>query len=148
MKKLLSLILSVFLLCSIGTTSVFAENYPNMAEGNGMIEARYSDFINVYATLYKTDLGFYHVEGGAGVNNPSKYVEVTVTIEGCNSDGNYYPVDGFIWTASGNFAAATQATRDLLGGAYRAHTVAKCYLNGVLLETVEAYSNVVNVPYV
>lgn len=145
MKKLLSLVLSVLLMFSVGTTSAFAENETSVSENNGMIEARFSDFMNVYATLYKTSLGFYHVEGGAGVDSTSKWVEVTVTIEACASDGNYYPVEGFEWSASGNFSAATQATRDLSRGTYRAHTVAKCYLNGTLLETVEAYSGIVNV---
>lgn len=147
MKKLLSLALSFLMLCSVGASSALAENYPDMTTDDEVIEARFSDFMNVYATLYKTSLGFYHVEGGAGVDSYSKWVEVTVTIEACNSDGQYYPVDGFEWSASGNLAAATQATRDLLGGSYRAHTVAKCYQDGVLLETVEAYSDVVNVPY-
>lgn len=147
MKKMISLVLSVFLLCSVSATSAFAENYSNVSEDSSLIEARYSDFMNVYATLYKTSLGFYHVEGGAGVDDPAKWVEITVTIEGCHADGNYYPVEGFEWSASGNLTAATQATRDLAGGSYRAHTVAKCYLNGVLLETVDSYSGIVNVPY-
>lgn len=147
MKKLLSLALSFLMLCSVGTTSALAENYPDTATDDTVIEARFSDFMNIYASLYETSFGFYHVEGGAGADDPDKWVEVTVTIEGCHSDGNYYPVDGFEWSASGNFSAGVEATRDLAGGAYRAHTVAKCYLNGVLLETIDTYSNVVNVPY-
>lgn len=147
MKKLLSLALSFLMLCSVGATSAFAENHPDTATDNAIIEARFTDFMNIYATLYETSLGFYHVEGGASVDDPSKWVEVTVTIEGCGSDGKYYPVDGFEWSSSGYLTTGIQATRDLLGGAYRAHTVAKCYQNDVLLETVEAYSNVVNVPY-
>lgn len=146
MKKVFSIVLSIFFLCSVGTTSVFAENRTTFVNSTGIIETRFSDFINVYATLTETSLGFYHVEGGAGANHGSKWVEVTVTIEGCNSNGDYVPIEGFEWSASGTFAAATQATRDLPRGTYRAHTVAKCYLNGVLLETADAYSGVVNVP--
>ena len=146
MKKILSFALSVLLLCSVSTVSAFAETANGLYNDSGIIQARYSDFMNVYATLYKTSLGFYHVEGGAGVDDPSKWVEVTVTIESCHSDGNYYPVEGFEWNTSGYLTAATQATRDLASGSYRAHTVAKCYLNGVLLETVDTYSSVVNVP--
>lgn len=147
MKKALSLVLSIILVCSIGITNVFAEPPTDSMKNGGIIDARFSDFMNVYATLYETSNGFYHVEGGAGADSPSKWVEVTVTIEGCYSDGKYHVIDGFEWTASGNLTAATQATRDLSGGAYRAHTVAKCYENGVLLETADAYSNVVNVPF-
>lgn len=147
MKKALALVLSIILVCSIGVTNVFAESNTDSAKNSDIIEARFSDFMTVYATLYETSNGFYHVEGGAGADSPSKRVEVTVTIEGFYSDGQYHPVDGLEWTASGNLTAATQATRDLAGGAYRAHTVAKCYENGVLLETADAYSNVVNVPF-
>lgn len=146
MKKLLSLVLSALLLCTFATTGAFAENNESTKE-EPYIEARYNHFSMVFASLYRTDSGFYHVEGGAGCYDSQMRLEVTVTIEGCGSDGQYHPVDGFKWTASGYSVAATQATRDLSGGAYRAHTVAKCYQNDTLLETVEAYSNIVNVPF-
>lgn len=146
MKKIISLILSVLLLNSIAISNVFAES---SAEPNTVpcVETRYNYFSMVFASLYRTDSGFYHVEGGAGCYDSQKRLEITVTIEGCGSDGQYRPVDGFKWTASGYSVAATQGTRDLAGGAYRAHTIAKCYQNNTLLETVEAYSNIVNVPF-
>lgn len=146
MKKLLSLVLSALLLCTFATTSAFAENNESTKE-EPYIEARYNHFSMVFASLYRTDSGFYHVEGGAGCYDNQMRLEVTVTIEGCGSDGQYRPVDGFKWTASGYSVAATQATRDLSGGTYRVHTVAKCYQNDTLLETVDAYSNIVNVPF-
>lgn len=146
MKKLLSLVLSTLLLCTFATTSAFADNNESAKE-EPYIEARYSDFAMVFATLYRTDSGFYHMEGGAGCYDGEKWLELTMTLEVCGSDGKYHAVDGYTWTDSDYFSVAAQATRDLPGGGYRVHTVAKCYLNGKLLETVEAYSNTVNVPY-
>lgn len=148
MKKLFSFMLSVLLLCSVGTSSVFADSTSISTASDSIIEARFSDFASVYATMYETNAGFYHVEGGAVADRGDKYVEITLTIESCGSDGVFRPVKDYQWSASGNYGAATQATRDLPGGAYRAHTIAKCYLNGALVETVDAYSNNVNVPYV
>lgn len=147
MKKLISLALCGLILCCTATTTVFGENEGVVPNANSYVEARYAEFSMVYASLSKTSLGFYHVEGSAGTYDNDLRVDITLTIEGCNSSGNYVPIDGFKWTASDYYAAATQATRALSGGAYRAHTVAKCYRNGVLLETVEAYSDVVNVPF-
>ena len=147
MKKFISLILSTLLLCAFTTTSVFAENNTSF-EVDPYIEARYSDFSMVFATLHKNDNGFYEISGGAAAYSNEKLIEVTVTLEGCASDGKYHEISGYKWTDSNYSAALVSATRDLNGGAYRAHTVAKCYLNGTLLETVEAYSNVVNVPYI
>lgn len=147
MKKCLSLVLSVLLLCSFATTSVFAESSTSSDEGP-YIEARYSDFSMVFATLHQKDNGFYEISGGAGTFSNQKWIEVTVTLEACGADGKYRPVDGFKWTAADYSNAITSATRDLPGGGYRTHTHATCYLNGSLLESVDAYSNVVNVPYV
>lgn len=138
--------MSAVLLFAFTSTGAFAENY-SASEEFPHIEARYSDFSMVYATLHKMDNGFYEISGGAGTFNTQKWLEVTVTLEGCGSDGKYHAIDGYKWTASDYAAVATFATRDLMGGSYRTHTVAKCYLNGVLLETVNAYSDVVSVPY-
>lgn len=147
MKKIFCLALSLLTLCCTASTTVLADNNVFTPSSGITIQPRFSDFDMVYATMYKSSSGFYHVEGGAATSSATKWVEITLTIEGCQSDGKYYPVDGLKWNATGYTLAATQATRDLPGGAYRAHTVAKCYQNGVLLETVEAYSNIVNVPY-
>lgn len=148
MKKLFSLMLSVLLLCSVGSASVFADSASTSTANDSIIEARFSDFASVYATMYETSAGFYHVEGGAVADRGDKYVEITLTIESCGSDGVFRTFKDYQWTASNNYGAATQATRDLPGGAYRAHTIAKCYLNGKLVETVDAYSNIINVPYI
>lgn len=142
MKKLLSLVLCGLLLCCTAT-STFAESF----EPSPYVEARFNEFSMVYASMTKTSLGFYHVEGSASTYDNDLRVDITLTIEGCNSSGEYVAIDGFVWTASDYYVAATQGTRSLSGGSYRAHTVAKCYRNGVLLETVDAYSSVVNVPY-
>ena len=142
MKKYISFILCGLLMCSIATTA-FAENGDSSSSMSPYIEARYNEFSMVYASLSKTSLGFYHVEGSAATYDADLRVDITVTIEGCNAAGQYIPVDDFVWTASDNYYAATQATRALSGGSYRAHTVAKCYRNGILLETVETYSNTV-----
>lgn len=146
MKKVLSLVLSVFCLCSFASTSVFAENNTSTKE-DPYIEARYSDFSMVFATLHLKDSGFYEISGGAASYSGEKLIEVTVTLEACGYDGVYRPVDGFEWNGSGYSSALTYATRDLPGGSYRTHTYAKCSLNGTVLETVNAYSDVVFVPY-
>lgn len=146
MKKLLSLVLSALLLCTFAVTNAFAENGISTKE-DSYIEARYSDFSMTYATLHRDDNGFYEISGGAGTFSNQKWIEVTVTLEICGSDGKYRPVDGYTWYASNYAAAITSATRDLSGGTYRTHTLAKCYLNGNLLETVNTYSDPVVVPY-
>lgn len=138
MKKLLSVLLSVVMLCAMASTTVYAEEVDTKSDP--IIEARYTDFGAVFASLYRLDNGFYHVEGGAATSSSSKWVEITVTIEGYYSGEGFKPVDGFSWSDADYFGASTQATRDLSRGTYRAHTVAKCYRNGVLLETAEAYS--------
>ena len=147
MKKAFSIILSVLLLCSMTTPAALADD-KSASNAAPYIEARYAEFSMVYASLYKTSSGFYHVEGGAATYDNDLLVNITLTIEGCDTDGVFRPVENYEWTASGYQAAATQATRDLPGGGYKAHIVAKCYRNGVLLETVESYSSIVNVPYV
>lgn len=146
MKKIMSLVLSALFLCSFATTNVFADNNTSTKE-DPYIEARYSDFSMVYATLHLKDNGFYEISGGAGTYSIQKLIEVTVTLEACGSDGVYRPVDGFEWTGCDYSSALVSATRDLPGGSYRTHTHAKCSLNGTVLETVDAYSNVVFVPY-
>lgn len=145
MKKVLSLVLSALFICSFATTNVFADNNTSTKEGP-YIEARYSDFSMVFATLHLKDNGFYEISGGAA-SYKDILIEVTVTLEACGSDGVYRPVDGFEWNGSGYASALTSATRDLPGGSYRTHTYAKCSLNGTVLETVNAYSDVVFVPY-
>lgn len=147
MKKLLSLVLCPLFLCAFATTNAFAENFSS-SKMDSYIEARYSDFSMTFATLHQGSNGFYEISGGAGTFSSQKWVEVTVTLEACGSDGNYRPVDGYQWISAGYGAALASGTRDLPGGAYRTHTLAKCYLNGTLLETVNTYSNIVNVPYV
>lgn len=146
MKKLLSLFLCMLFLCTFAATTAFADNNPS-TKVDPYIEARYSDFSMIYANLHKNNYGFYEISGGAGTYSTQKWIEVTVTLEGCHSDGKYYPVDGFEWTASDYAMAGTFATRDLPGGSYRTHTHAKCSLNGTLLEEEDYYSPVVYVPY-
>ena len=93
------------------------------------------------------DNGFYEISGGAGTFSSQKWLEVTVTLEACGADGKYRPVNGYSWTDADYTSVATFATRDLSGGTYRTHTAAKCYLNGVLQEKVDLYSDVVSVPF-
>lgn len=141
MKKVTALLLSLIMLCGF-SASAWAEE----ASPNPYIEARFTHFANVFATLTLTDMGFLHVEGGAGTYSGENWVEMTVTIERYYSGTGFQPVEGFSWSDADYVAAATQATRDTSRGTYRAHTVASCYVNGVLMETVEAYSNNVTVP--
>ena len=143
MKKILSVLLSVVMLCAMASTTVYAEDVDTKSDP--VIEARYSDFGTVFVTFYQRDDGFCHVEGGAVTTSSKKWVEVTVTIEQYHSNGGFQPVDGFSWSDADYFGASTQATRDLYRGTYRAHVVAKCYLDGTLLETAEVYSSNLNV---
>lgn len=145
MKKIVSLVLCALVLCTLSVTA-FAESTTS-SKTAPYIEARYSDFSNIYAALYKNDFGFYNIGGGAGTFSNSKWIEVTVTLEGCGTDGEYYPIEGFEWTDADYSVAGISATRDLAGGSYRTHTNAKCYLNGTLLEEEDVYSNIVYVPY-
>lgn len=143
MKRWIAVLLSVCMLGCCFSANVFADE----VAPNGVIEARFSDFASVFATLtYNENTGFCHVEGGAATYNSEKWVEVTLTIERYTSANGFQPVEGLSWSASDYFGTGTQADRDLSRGTYRAHTVAKCYKNGVLLETVEAYSVNVTVP--
>ena len=143
MKRWIAVLLSVCMLGCCFSVNVFADE----AAPGGVIEARFSDFGNVYAPLtYNSDTGFCHVEGGASTYDGTKWVEITLTIEQYTSANGFQPVEGLSWSASDYFGTGTQADRDLSRGTYRAHTVAKCYRNGVLLETVEAYSANVTVP--
>ena len=86
------------------------------------------------------------MEGGAVTYNGNNRVELTLTVERYTSGSGYQPVDGLSWSASDSVGTGTQANRDLPSGTYRAHTVASCYRDGKLLETVEAYSRIVEVP--
>lgn len=146
MKKLLSLVLSALLLCTFATTSAFAENSASTKE-EPYIEARYNYFSMAFASIYRTSNGFYHMEGGAGCYDSDKWLDLTMTLEVCGSDGKYHAVEGYTWTDSDYLSVATQATRDLPGGTYRVHTFAKCSRNGVTLETIDVYSDTINVPF-
>lgn len=137
------MLLSVCMLGCCFSANVFAEE----VVPGGVIEARFSDFANVYATLtYNSSTGICHVEGGAATYSGAKRVDITLTIEKYSASNGYQPVENLLWTASDYFGTGTQANRDLPSGTYRAHTVASCYRDGKLLETVEAYSRIVEVP--
>ena len=143
MKRWMAMLLSVCMLGCCFSANVFADE----AAPGGAIEARFSDFGNVFATMtYDSSTGICHVEGGATTYSSKKWVEITLTIEQYTTANGFQPVEGLSWSASDYFGIITQADRDLSRGTYRAHTVAKCYRNGVLLETVEAYSANVTVP--
>lgn len=143
MKRWIAVLLSVCMLGCCFSANVFADT----ATPGGVIEARFSDFASVFATLtYNETTGFCHVEGGAATYSSEKWVEVTLTIERYTSANGFQPVDGLSWSVADSFGTGTQADRDLPSGTYRAHTVASCYRDGKLLETVEAYSRNVNVP--
>lgn len=146
MKKLLSLSLCLMLLCTFAATTAFADNNTS-TKVDPYIEARYTDFSMIYATLAENRYGFYEISGGAGTYSNEKWIEVTVTLEACHMDGEYYPVDDFEWSAANYSTAGTFATRDLPGGSYRTHTHAVCSLNGIVLEEEDVYSNIVYVPY-
>lgn len=143
MKRWIAMLLSVCMLGCCFSANVFADE----ATPGGVIEARFSDFGNVYATMtYNSSTGICHMEGGAATYNGKNWVELTLTVERYISGSGYQPVDGLSWSASDSVGTGTQADRDLPSGTYRAHTVASCYRDGKLLETVEAYSRIVEVP--
>ena len=143
MKRWIAVLLSVCMLGCCFSANVFADE----AAPGGVIEARFSDFGNVFATMtYNSSTGICHIEGGASTYDGTKWVEITLTVEKYSAPNGYQPVDGLTCSASDYFGARALAKKKCKAGTYRAHTVAKCYRNGVLLETVEAYSANVTVP--
>ena len=143
MKRWMAMLLSVCMLGCCFSANVFADE----AAPGGAIEARFSDFGNVFATMtYDSSTGICHVEGGATTYSSKKWVEITLTIEQYTTAKRISAGRRTFVECVGLLRIITQADRDLSRGTYRAHTVAKCYQNGVLLETVESYSVNVTVP--
>ena len=80
MKKIMSLALSALLLCMFVVPTASAEDSISKEE-SPLIEARYSDFSMVYATLHKMDNGFYEISGGAGTfSSQKRHVALTASI--------------------------------------------------------------------
>lgn len=135
-KKLLAVLLVCVLMFAVGVMPAMA------AEVNPAVEVqpRYAHFANIWADIYKEESGFYNISGGATVVNSTKYVDITVTLEKYGTSG-WYVVNNCTWTGSGRMTAGAGGVRDLSTGTYRTHAVASCTQNGVLLETIEAYSD-------
>ena len=90
MKRWIAVLLSVCMLGCCFSVNVFADE----AAPGGVIEARFSDFGNVYATLtYNSDTGFCHVEGGASTYDGTKWVEITLTIEQYTSANGFQSIN-------------------------------------------------------
>lgn len=132
-KKLLAVVLACVMLFCCASISAFAET--------PTVSPRYINFANVWADMRKTNWGYYNVSGGAAAYSNDVTVEVTVYVEGYYSDGEWHQIDD--WEVTGSDIAIANAagsrTIDVVG-TYRAHTVAEAYINGVLVETVEAHS--------
>ena len=143
MKKLISLFLSLVMCCCF-TTAAFASNATTSYQKQ-YIEARFSDFSNVDIYRTEDDFGFLHIEGSAVASSSSQLVKVTVTLEQYMTEGFESMGDNFVWSAEGYYGAATQATRSVSRGSYRARIDAECWRDGVLQESLTFYSNIVNV---
>lgn len=138
-KKLLAVVLACVMLFCCASVSAFAAT-PASAE-TSTISPRYINFSSVWADIYKTNWGYYDVSGGATGYNNDITIEVTIYVESYYSDGEWHQIDDWEITGSGTGIANAAGSRTLSTvGVYRAHTVAEAYRNGVLLETVEAYS--------
>lgn len=131
-----AILLPVALLVSLFASTVFAQEPAP--------QPRYTDFSSIYAGIYLEDNGLYAIEGGAAAPNTQKEVHITLTLEEIQGD-EWVVVPGCTWTASGMVSAHTGANRSLNPGVYRAHTEAKVYRDGVLLESAEAYSYITRV---
>lgn len=139
LKKLLGVVLACAVLFCCTAVSAFAVA-PTSVE-TAPISPRYVNFSSVWADINKTSWGYYNVSGGAATYSNDITVEVTVYVEGYYSDGQWHQCDDWEVTGSGTALANAAGSRTIdIVGTYRAHTVAEAYRNGVLVETVEAYS--------
>ena len=91
MKKLISLALCGLILCCTATTTVFGENEGVVPNANSYVEARYAEFSMVYASLSKTSLGFYHVEGSAGTYDNDLRVDITLIMSLLTASSGLHP---------------------------------------------------------
>lgn len=135
-KKLLAVVLACVMLFCCASISAFAASLEVPT-----VSPRYINFSSIWADMRKTNWGYYNVSGGAAAYSNDVTVEVTVYVEGYYSDGEWHQIDD--WEVTGSDIAIANAagsrTIDVVG-TYRAHTVAEAYINGVLVETVEAHS--------
>lgn len=138
-KKLLAVVLACVMLFCCASISAFAAA-PNSSEAPSA-SPRYINFGNVWADIYKTSWGYYDVSGGAAAYSNDITVEVTVYIEAYYNRVGWQRYDDWEETGSGTAIANAAGSRTLSEyGTYRAYTVAEAYRDGVLIETVEAYS--------
>lgn len=138
-KKLLAVVLACVMLFCCASISAFAVS-PDSTE-TSTVSPRYINFANVWADIYKTSWGYYDVSGGAAAYGNDITVDVTVYVEGYYSDGEWHQIDDWEVTGSGTAIANAAGSRTIdTIGTYRAHTVAKAYIDGVLVETIEAHS--------
>lgn len=135
-KKLLAVVLACVMLFCCASISAFAAS-PEIPT----VSPRYVNFSSVWADIYKTSWGYYDVSGGAAAYSNDVTIEVTVYVEGYYMDGEWHRYDDWEVTGSDTALANAAGSRTLSEyGTYRAHTVAEAYRNGILVETVEAYS--------
>jgi hypothetical protein len=136
-QKFLSVLMTlVIIFCCSSTSVIAAETAPPETDET----QPYVNFANVWSAIEKTKWGYYDVSGGAAAYTNDITVYATVYIE--VSYGTYWErYDSWETTDSGTVCAIAARSRTLTElGTYRAHTVAEAYQNGVLVETVEAYS--------
>lgn len=103
----------------------------------------YFDYLSsVYAGLYDLGNGIYAIEGSAATPNVGRKVVITVTLEKLNDNNRWEVVSGGTWTGSGMASAHAGGDKSLYPGTYRAHTYAEVSVNGTLIETADAYSQI------
>lgn len=137
-KKLLVILLACVMLLSCNVVSAFAAAPTDAPTSTNSLQ--YVNFSSVWADIYKTSWGYYDVSGGATTYSNDITIELTVYIETYYSYG-WDRYDDWEITDSDTGLVAAAGSRTLTEmGVYRAHTIAEAYKDGVLIETVEAYS--------
>lgn len=139
LKKLFAVVLAVAMLFCCNVMSVSAAAPANTQPS--AVSPRYVNFSSVWADIYKTDWGYYDVSGGAVAYGSDVTIYITVYVESYFSDGEWHQIDDWELTDINDGVAGTVGSRTLTTvGTYRAHTVAEAYIDGVLVETIEAHS--------
>lgn len=135
MKKVCITSISLFLIiCSLFSVTAWA--------ASSQPQPRFDYLSSVYAGLYDLGNGIYAIEGSAATPNVGRQVVITVTLEKLNSNNEWEVVPGCTWSGSGMATAHAGGDRSLNPGTYWAHTYAEVLVNGVLIETANAYSQI------
>lgn len=110
-----------------------------------IVQPRYAHLSSVGAGLTSLGGNLYRITGSAMANSAAYEVSITVSLEKL-SGGEWSAVPGYSWNATMTASASATAERKiLLSGTYQVRTHVQVYLNGVLVEETDAYSNAIKI---